>query len=430
MLPARLQIGFCLPKRHNVSVDMARVNLVNNVPTCSLLNVDFVTESQCNIQEEKARDFFTDSSVLNRLGNCNTYFTKINTVAFKKVRPSEKKTPLAFALVTHGHLGILEAQLATLFRPHNAYCIFIDKKSSASFKSAVGQMLDCYKQQFPESTIFLANPTFPVFWADITLIRADLQCMKMLLDSHQTWKFVINQAGTSLPQVPVQVMAEMLSHFRDNDNAVISGRMPNKLSKRIRFVHIRPFIWEDIERDASAVNTSETLQEDQSHLFMYPERPIETSIHKKAPPYGLNIFKGEREMVLSRPMLKFSLEHKISKALWVWVQDVAFAEEIFFNTLVRINQANPLILKNNTYIGNQDKNLHNDYTQGLCARRTLWYYNKRVCHGQMKRHLCNLDLADLPEVYERVCLFINKFDLSVDARIVYCLYEYLTLSSS
>ena len=69
-----------------------------------------------------------------------------------------------------------------------------------------------------------------------------------------------------------------------------------------------------------------------------------------------------------------------------------------------------------------------DFTHGLCARRTLWYFNRRNCYGVMKRHLCNLDLRDLPEVYEKHCLFINKFDLSVDAKIVACLHEFLTMN--
>ena len=42
----------------------------------------------------------------------------------------ERKLPIGFSIITHGHLGILEAQLATLFKPHNAYCIYIDKKAS------------------------------------------------------------------------------------------------------------------------------------------------------------------------------------------------------------------------------------------------------------------------------------------------------------
>ena len=67
-----------------------------------------------------------------------------------------------------------------------------------------------------------------------------------------------------------------------------------------------------------------------------------------------------------------------------------------------------------------------DYTHGICSRRTLWYFLKKNCFGMMKRHLCNLDLKDLPEVYEKVCLFINKFDLSTDSKIVSCLHEHLT----
>ena len=58
----------------------------------------------------------------------------------------ELKTPLAFSIVAHSHLGLLEAQLATIFRPHNAYCIFVDSKAIPSFKSAVGQLVDCYRQ--------------------------------------------------------------------------------------------------------------------------------------------------------------------------------------------------------------------------------------------------------------------------------------------
>ena len=34
---------------------------------------------------------------------------------------------------------------------------------------------------------------------------------------------------------------------------------------------------------------------------------------------------------------------KVGKALWKWVQNVAFPEEIFFNTLVRIDKKNPFM---------------------------------------------------------------------------------------
>jgi hypothetical protein len=44
----------------------------------------------------------------------------------------------------------------------------------------------------------------------------------------------------------------------------------------------------------------------------------------------------------------------------------------------------------------------------------------------MKRYICNLALADLPEAFERDCLFLNKFDLGVDSASVACLHQHWT----
>ena len=33
---------------------------------------------------------------------------------------------------------------------------------------------------------------------------------------------------------------------------------------------------------------------------MYPERPIETTVRKERPPFNIKIFKGEREIALTR----------------------------------------------------------------------------------------------------------------------------------
>ena len=81
------------------------------------------------------------------------------------------KTPLAFSIVAHGHPGLLEAQLAAIFRPHNAYCIFVDSKALASFKKYVENLSQCYKEHFPSSQIFVVDNAFPVFWADISLLK-------------------------------------------------------------------------------------------------------------------------------------------------------------------------------------------------------------------------------------------------------------------
>ena len=96
---------------------------------------------------------------------------------------------------------MLEAQLATLFRPQNAYCIYVDQKAPVQFHQAVNTLIDCYTQKFPNAVIFTVENTIPIFWSDFSLLEADLECMKLLMEKHQTWKYFINQAGTSLPSV-------------------------------------------------------------------------------------------------------------------------------------------------------------------------------------------------------------------------------------
>jgi len=106
--------------------------------------------------EQDAREFFTDEKVLERLEDPKTYFQKISTVAFKpvsfflqhiwkhknnllaliftKITNKEKDLPFAYSILNHGNIGLLEALLSTIFRPHNSFCIYIDAKSSEKYK--------------------------------------------------------------------------------------------------------------------------------------------------------------------------------------------------------------------------------------------------------------------------------------------------------
>ena len=42
-------------------------------------------------------------------------------------------------------LRILELNLASVFRPHNSYCLHIDKKAEEEFKRTVLQIINCYR---------------------------------------------------------------------------------------------------------------------------------------------------------------------------------------------------------------------------------------------------------------------------------------------
>ena len=97
-------------------------------------------------------------------------------------RAEEEKTKLAFTVITHDQLGLFEVLLHTIFRPYNAYCIYIGSNTGDVYKQNVEQLVNCYKYLYPESTVFMAQNVDEVRWGNWSLIEADLICMNQLLD--------------------------------------------------------------------------------------------------------------------------------------------------------------------------------------------------------------------------------------------------------
>ncbi len=94
---------------------------------------------------------------------------------------TDEDTKLAFTIVTHDEIGLFEIMLHTIFRPYNAYCIYVGANSPPEYRDAASKVVNCYKDLFPKSTIFMAQDTKEVRWGNFTLIEADLICMDQLL---------------------------------------------------------------------------------------------------------------------------------------------------------------------------------------------------------------------------------------------------------
>ena len=133
--------------------------------------------------------------------------------------------------------------------------------------------------------------------------------------------------------------------------------------------------------------------------------------------------QGLKEAILTRDFIQFILHSEVGQSLRIWCHDITFPEEIFIQTLIRINQD---FYNQNGGRVVQDTDLTQDYTQGICIRRTLWEDTVKYCHGKIKRYICNLALADFPEVFEQKCLFLNKFSVEVDGTAITCLHHHLT----
>ena len=102
---------------------------------------------------------------------------------FPKYRKAEEeKTKLAFSIVAHDQLGLLEILLHLIFRPYHAYCIYIASNVAKIYRKSVRQMINCYKDIYPDTNIFMAVNANAVNWGNWSLFQADLICMKQLLE--------------------------------------------------------------------------------------------------------------------------------------------------------------------------------------------------------------------------------------------------------
>ena len=111
------------------------------------------TEEECQRQWKKSDEFISDAQVQNRLSDCSSYFSKINISAHNPILPNE--TEIAFGIVTHSQIGLLESLLASIFRPHHSYCIFVDAKSTSKFKALTKALISCYKLHYPKVIQFI-----------------------------------------------------------------------------------------------------------------------------------------------------------------------------------------------------------------------------------------------------------------------------------
>jgi len=117
-----------------------------------------------------------------------------------EISNEEEKHPLAFSIIAHGDARQLELLLASIYRPFNHYCLFIDPRADPLFKETIEMIVSCYKQHFKVDSIFLAKNAHPVHWGHISILNADLACMEQLL-GRPGWKTMINLAGSEALRV-------------------------------------------------------------------------------------------------------------------------------------------------------------------------------------------------------------------------------------
>lgn len=378
------------------------------------------------------RDFLSERKIIERT-ECESYFQMMSSQVLHQVTEEERNFPLAFSHVIHGNVGILEMFLSTHFRPTDTHCIFVDKKSSVKVQEATKAIVECYRKRFPGNPIFIVDHNMSIFSGHISILKAELFCLKELMRINQEWKMFLNLAGNELPLTSITKIRETLWNNRDKNNFDF-GFTPTQSQQKMRM--------EIVELDGH------------SYIKQYPDTD------KAEPPCKLFIMKGYRNVALTRDFVKFLLESHMVKVFLEWISSTSHPAEHFYATMGTIQEADGpeegtklitqkfdmqktiasqicfrehlwrpsshcMLRKSGCNIDLQKsplmKNMQphyigNNWHAGYCIRQSKWNF----CSGSARDRKCLITLQDLPEIRQNGCLFGNEFHLNTDPGAVMC----------
>ncbi|XP_042365024.1 beta-1,3-galactosyl-O-glycosyl-glycoprotein beta-1,6-N-acetylglucosaminyltransferase 4-like [Plectropomus leopardus] len=359
-----------------------------NINCMAVYDMDPVEVAKSLIIRRKQVEEVKDESLANLTSNCSLFIESrgYNDVC---VSEDEKAFPLAYSLVVHKSAWMVERLIRALYLPSNIYCIHYDQKSSAQFISAMEGLARCLPN------VFIASKRESVFYASISRLKADLNCLSDLLASEIQWKYVINLCGQDFP---LRSNIELVSKLKELNgaNMLETSRPSQQKKQRFTFHH-----------------------ELKVASFEYQKLPMKTEKLKTPPPHGIEVFIGNAYFVLSRDFVVHMDSSAVVKDFLAWSEDTYSPDEHFWATLVRLPGVPGEVPRSKP-----------DITDLMSKTRLVkWQYLEEKlyppCSGQHVRSVCIYGAAEMRWLLNYGHWFANKFDPKVDPVLIQCLEEKL-----
>ncbi|XP_062874098.1 beta-1,3-galactosyl-O-glycosyl-glycoprotein beta-1,6-N-acetylglucosaminyltransferase 4 [Trichomycterus rosablanca] len=340
--------------------------------------------------EIRRRDIvdLNDESVVSFTADCARYIS-VRGYNGIWVTDEERNFPLAYSLVVHKNMPMVERIIRAIYAPQNIYCIHYDQKSPKPFIEAVKNLAKCLPN------IFIVSKLESVEYAHITRLRADLNCLSDLTRSEVKWKYAINLCGQDFP---LKSNYELVMELKKlNGTNMLESSRPSELKKQ-RF---------NFEHELKEVP------------YEYKKLPVKTTHAKRPPPHGIEMFTGSAYFVLSREFVQYAQTNQLAKDFLEWSADTYSPDEHFWATLARvpgvpggIPRADPDV----TDLKSKTRLVKWNYLEG-----TLY----PPCTGKHMRSVCIYGAAELRWLLQYGHWFANKFDPKVDPVLIKCLEEKL-----
>ncbi|KAK7484555.1 hypothetical protein BaRGS_00024187 [Batillaria attramentaria] len=302
--------------------------------------------------------------------NCTSYILN-NGFRSASVSEEELSFPLAFSLMVYRDVQQVERLLRAVYRPHNLYCVHVDRKSGLGFQSSLRLIVGCLPN------VFINERSLDVRWGNYSVLEPELECMRRLWSLGARWRYFINLTGQEFPLKTNKELVAILKSFRGAND--IRGTQLRKFQSR----------W-----------------------------------NKNLPaPFNLTVTKGSKLIIASRGFVDYVVNSRVSRVLQEWVRKTEIPDETFFSTL----NHNPRLGVPGSLKGNHI--VDTDVNEGEFSRYLLWIRTKQgsLCKGKFVRGVCVFGVGDLPYLTQVPYLFANKFHYGFQPLAYDCLEEWYFL---
>ncbi|OWF46564.1 beta-1,3-galactosyl-O-glycosyl-glycoprotein beta-1,6-N-acetylglucosaminyltransferase-like [Mizuhopecten yessoensis] len=358
-------------------IEMCKIRPVSSVNCKSLFTGD--SSAIALAKNTSYGKLITGNCSLNNLVNtCKVLIKSHGYLTDRTVLSGEELDyPLAFAIKMHKSSDQAEQLLRLIYRPHNVYCLYIDKKASPRVFDVMKKLAVCFHN------IFVIQERIDIIYASLSHVLAEMQCMHELLARTVLWKYYINLTGQELPLRTNLEMVRVLKALKGT-NDIESFIFPKHLQFRVR-------------KHFTVVKG--TLKEDKNTT-------------KEMFSFNITLRKGSAYGIFRREFVEFLHEDIVAQKFIHWLNDSLSPEETIWATL------NGLPWAPGGY------SLETSHAAGtFLSRAVIWTWDKPRCLGRFSRSVCIFGIGDLPWLASRPQMIANKFDRIYDPIAPDCMEE-------
>ncbi|GAB1601121.1 N-acetyllactosaminide beta-1,6-N-acetylglucosaminyl-transferase-like isoform X2 [Argonauta hians] len=304
--------------------------------------------------------------------NCEEFKKHGRYISEKNTTKEETDFPLAYSIVLYKDPDQFERLLRAIYRPHNYYCIHVDKSSDPLILKDVRAIANCLKN------VFIASRIIDVEWGKFSETEAELICMRDLL-KRKKWKYFINLTGQEFPLKTNLQIVRILKAFKGANDIAGAREKDFEHRTKYRYVNFKPMGL------------------------------------KSPPPHNIKASKGSIHITASRGYVNFLIRDRRAQDFTKWVQDTRNPDETLFSSL----NHNPHLKVPGSFNGTPT------HRKPFITRHKLWQkVNPNSCHGKWLRSVCVFGHGDLQSLTTSIKLFANKFEQSFMPMTLRCLGEW------